>query len=41
MPIPLLLVTAVALGCITAIGCSLVLVETFGFVLAQFFGPPF
>ena len=26
---------------ITAIGCSLVLVETFGFVLAQFFGPPF
>jgi branched-chain amino acid transport system permease protein len=26
---------------ITAIGCSLVLVETFGFVLAEFFGPPF
>jgi branched-chain amino acid transport system permease protein len=26
---------------ITAIGCSLVLVETFGFVLRQFFGPPF
>lgn len=26
---------------ITSIGCSLVLVETFGFVLRQFFGPPF
>ena len=26
---------------ITGIGCSLVLVETFGFVLRQFFGPPF
>ena len=26
---------------ITAIGCSLVLIETFGFVLAEFFGPPF
>ena len=26
---------------ITAIGCSLVLVETFGYVLRAFFGPPF
>ncbi len=26
---------------ITAIGCSLTLVEVFGFVLRQFFGPPF